>query len=117
MEAKYLHEGKAIDYTPSVDVPAGTVVAISELIGITHRDIASGQLGALSVQGVYEVVKGIGAGKAITEGMKVYWDAANKVVTAAQYDDSEPPVALPYMGKAVKTAGDNDATVLVRLEQ
>ena len=116
MEAKYIQEGKAVDYTPSVDVPAGTVVAIFELIGITHRDIAAGQLGALNVQGVYEVVKGTGAGKAITEGMKVYWDAANKVVTAAQYD-GDPPVTLPYMGKALKAAGDNDATVTVRLDQ
>ena len=116
MEAKYLHEGKAVDYTPSVDIPAGTVVAIFELIGITHRDIAAGQLGALSVQGVYEVVKAAGAGKAITEGMKVYWDAANKVVTAAQYG-GDPPVTLPYMGKALNAAGDNDATVIVRLDQ
>ena len=116
MEAKYLHEGKVVDYTPSVDIPAGSVVAIFELVGIAHSDIAAGQLGALSVQGVYEVVKATGAGKAITEGMKVYWDAANKVVTASQYA-GDPPVTLPYMGKALKAAGDNDATVLVRLEQ
>ena len=110
MEARFLHEGKAIDYTPNEDIAAGSVVTIFELIGIAHRDIPSGQLGALSVQGVYDVVKAVGAGKAIPEGSKIYWDSLNKIATAVEADGI-------YMGKAVKAAGDNDATVRVRLDQ
>ena len=110
MEARFVHEGSAIDYTPNEDIAAGSVVTIFELIGIAHRDIASGQLGALSVQGVYDVIKAVGAGKNIPEGSKVYWDGANKIASGVLGEGI-------YMGKAIKTAGDNDATVVVRLEQ
>jgi predicted RecA/RadA family phage recombinase len=110
MEARFVHEGKAIDYTPNEDISAGTVVTIFELIGIAHRDMPAGQPGALSVQGVYEVVKAVGAGKTIPEGSRIYWDGANKIASDVLGEGI-------YMGKAVKSAYDDDATVLVRLEQ
>ena len=65
MIAKYVYRGDVIDYTPEVDVAAGSVVVIGSIIGITKLDIKSGQLGALALVGVFDIVKATGEGTAI----------------------------------------------------
>jgi len=109
MKARFLHEGKAIDYTPQENIPAGSVVVISELIGITHRDIAAGQLGTLNLNGVYEIVKEVGSSTGIAAGNRIFWNQTTQVA-------SKTSVGI-YMGKAVQAAGDNGAIVLVKLDQ
>jgi len=110
--AQFLHDGKSIDYTPGADVSAGDVVVQNDLIGIAKLDIASGALGALAVTGVFDLPKATGVGEAIGAGAKVYWDAGNTVAT------TDPAAgANKYLGKTVRAAGDDDATVRVRLEQ
>jgi len=112
MTARFIHDGKNIDYTPGADVSAGDVVVQGDLIGISKVDIASGSLGALAVTGVFDVPKTAGVGEAIDVGLKVYWDVADGV---AKTDDEAG--ANKYLGKTVLAAGDDDATVRVRLEQ
>ena len=110
--AQFIHDGKSIDYTPGADVSAGDVVVQNDLIGIAKLDIASGTLGALAVTGVFDLPKATGVGEAIGAGAKVYWDAGNTVAT------TDPAAgANKYLGKTVRAAGDDDATVRVRLEQ
>jgi len=110
--AQFIHDGKSIDYTPGADVSAGDVVVQNDLIGIAKLDIASGALGALAVTGVFDLPKATGVGEAIAAGAKVYWDAGNTVAT------TDPAAgANKYLGKTVRAAGDDDATVRVRLEQ
>ncbi|MFP4217175.1 MAG: DUF2190 family protein [Phycisphaerae bacterium] len=110
--AQFIHDGKSIDYTPGADVSAGDVVVQNDLIGIAKLDIASGALGALAVTGVFDLPKATGVGEAIGAGAKVYWDAGNTVAT------TDPAAgANKYLGKTVRAAGDDDATVRVRLEQ
>jgi len=110
--AQFIHDGKSIDYTPGADVSAGDVVVQNDLIGIAKLDIASGALGALAVSGVYDLPKATGVGEAIAAGAKVYWDAGNTVAT------TDPAAgANKYLGKTVRAAGDDDATVRIRLEQ
>jgi len=110
--AIFVHDGKSIDYTPGADVSAGDVVVQNDLIGIAKLDIASGALGALAVTGVFDVPKTAGVGEAIAAGVKVYWDVADGVAK----EDAEAG-ANKYLGKTVATAGDDDTTVRVRLEQ
>lgn len=110
--ARFIHDGNGIDYTPNTDLPAGSVVVQNDLVGITKRDIAAGQLGTLELTGVFDLPKATGTGEAIAAGAKVYWDAANSVATT---DADEG--ANKYLGKTVAAAGDDDATVRVRLEQ
>jgi predicted RecA/RadA family phage recombinase len=93
-------------------VSAGDVVVQGDLVGITKLDIATGTLGALAVTGVFDVAKATGVGEAIASGLKVYWDEAEAV---AKTDDEAG--ANKYLGKTVLAAGDDDATVRVRLEQ
>ena len=112
MTARFIHEGKSIDYTPGADISAGDVVVQGDLVGIAKLDIATGTLGALSVTGVFDLPKATGGGEAIDAGAKVYWDAGDG---AAKTDDEGG--ANKYLGKTVAAAGDDDETVRVRLSQ
>lgn len=110
--ARFIHEGGSVDYTPAVDVSAGEVILQGDLVGISSLDIPANRLGAINLEGVYDIAKATGGATAIAVGTKVYWDAGNSVVTA---DDNAG--ANKYVGKTVKAAGDNDAVVRVRLSQ
>ena len=110
--ATFIHDGKAIDYTPGADVSAGDVILQGDLIGIAKLDIASGSLGALAVTGVFDLPKTAGVGEAIAVGATVYWDVADVV---AKTDDES--AANKLLGKTVLAAGDDDTTVPVRLVQ
>lgn len=110
--AQFVQQGNSIDHTPSSDVVAGDVIVQTDLIGIAKLDIAANQLGALAVDGVFDIDKATGAGSGIAVGTKVYWDAANKQATA-----SDGAGANKYVGKTIAAAGDDDTKVRVRLEQ
>ena len=111
-QATFVQDGCAIDYTPGAAVAAGDVVVQGDLIGVAKRPIAANELGALAVEGVFDFPKATGGGSAIATGVNVYWDVAEAVAKT----DSEAG-ANKLLGKTTKAAGDNDATVRVRLSQ
>ncbi len=37
MQAQFVHDGKAVDFTPTVDVAVGSIVIQGDLVGITTR--------------------------------------------------------------------------------
>ncbi len=110
--AQFVHDGKSIDYTPGTDVTAGDVVVQEDLVGVAKLDIAADALGALAVAGVFDFPKATGGGSAIAAGALVYWDVAD---SEAKADDESG--ANKLIGKIVAAAGDDDATVRVRLDQ
>jgi len=110
--AQFIHDGKSIDYTPGSAVSAGDVVVQGDLIGIAKLDIAASALGALAVDGVFDLPKASGASTAIAAGAKVYWDAGDSEAK----EDAESG-ANKYLGKVVAAAADADTAVRVRLEQ
>ena len=110
--AQFIQEGRSIDYTPGSAVSAGAVVVQGDLIGIAKVDIPANKLGALAVEGVYDVPKATGASTAISAGVNVYWDVAEQVAKT----NSETG-ANKLLGKTVAAAGDSTATVRVRLSQ
>lgn len=111
-KAIFVHEGKFVDYTPGADVSAGTVVVQEDLVGVVAVDTKANTLGSLAVAGVFDFPKATGESSGIAAGTKVYWDVAD---SEAKADDETG--ANKYIGKVVKAAGDDDATVRVRLEQ
>ncbi len=111
-QAQFIHDGNYIDHTPGSDVAAGDVVVQSDLIGIAKGDIATGKLGALAVEGVFDVAKEAGGGVTFSTGDKAYWDDANDVAVT-----TDGGGANKLLGKAVADAADADATVRVRLSQ
>jgi predicted RecA/RadA family phage recombinase len=108
MTATFIHQGDAIDHLPATDLDAGAVVVLTDLVGITTRSIPAGHLGALQLRGVFDLPKATGGGKAIAAGKKVYWHPTNEVATTAAN-------GAVFLGNCVRDAGDNDATVRVRL--
>lgn len=111
MTARFIHHGDAVDFTPIADTPSGSVVVHEDLVGVTKRPLAAGELGTLHIEGVFELPKQTGAGKAIPFGKTVYWHAASGDVRA----DSAGGGKL--LGKSVQETGDDDATIRVRLSQ
>jgi predicted RecA/RadA family phage recombinase len=112
VQAQFIQEGDAIDYTPGADVAAGVVVVLSDLVGVTKRDIKANKLGALAVTGVFDLAKEAGGGVTFAIGDKVYWDDANDVAVA-----TDSAGANKLFGKAVAAAADGDSTVRARLSQ
>jgi len=110
--AQFIHDGKAIDYTPGSAVSAGDVVVQGDLVGVAKLDIAANALGALAVAGVFDFPKATGGSTAITAGANVYWDTGDSEAK----EDSESG-ANKYLGKVVTATADADTTVRVRLEQ
>jgi len=76
--AKYVQEGKHVDYTPSgADVTAGDVVVQGDLLGVAAADIADGVLGALTVEGVFDFPKTLAT--AFAAGDLVQWDGSEMI--------------------------------------
>jgi len=108
--ATFIHDGNTIDYTPSVDVAAGAVVVLGDLVGVAQRAIPANPLGTLTLVGVFDLPKATGAGTGIAAGATLFWDAGNQVVTT----DSGSG-ANKRLGNAAAVAGTADATARVRL--
>jgi predicted RecA/RadA family phage recombinase len=108
--ATFIHDGDAIDHTPTSDVASGDVVVQGDLVAIAKQPIAANTLGALAVMGVFDFPKPIAGGSAVAVGTKVYWDAASQLARLVEAGNT-------YLGKAVRAAGDGDAIVRVRLDQ
>jgi len=110
VKAQYIHKGDAIDYTPTVDTPAGAVVVQGELVGVTKLDILANTLGALATTGVFDFAKATGTGTAIAAGTNCYWNATTQQATTTATGNK-------LIGKCVRPAADTDETVRVLLSQ
>jgi len=105
-EAVKVSSGEMIDYTPSTDVAAGTVVVQGNLVGIALEPIAANTKGALAVTGVFDVAKA--SATTFSAGALVYWDDnSNLAVTTDSNGDNK------LLGLAVAAAGSGETTVRV----
>jgi len=110
MNTVFIQNGDNIDYTPTVDVPSGTVVVLGELVGVTRRPIAANTLGSLAVSGVFDFPKATAVGSAIGVGVNIYWNVATLQATTTASGNK-------LIGKTIQAAADTDVTVRVRLSQ
>ncbi len=110
MTAVYVQDDDYVDITPTADVLVGDVIVQGDLIGIATRPIPANTLGALCVEGLFDVPKTAGAGTGMAAGTKVYWDATNIVATPTAG-------ANKFLGKTTLATADIDTTVRVRLQQ
>jgi predicted RecA/RadA family phage recombinase len=106
MGAAYFADGDLIDYTPSAAVAVGDVVVIGDTVTVAVRPIAANTLGAVAVEGVFTFPKATGS--AIGQGVIVYWDATNGVITATAGSNKRA-------GKVAAAAASSDTTVKVVL--
>lgn len=93
MQARFVRGEDVLmmNYTPSGAIAVGEVKAVNDILGICHRPIADGELGALAISGgTYECT----GDAVIAAGVHVYWDdSANKV--------TETIGSNKYFGKTV----------------
>ena len=78
--AKYVQRPDTIDFIPNRNIDAGEIVKLGDLIGITKIAVPAGTIGALSIEGIFDVVKDQDA--SFLHGMNVYWDP--EIKTAKQ---------------------------------
>lgn len=109
MQAQYVHDGKAVDFTPTVDVTVGSIVIQGDLVGITKRDIKAGSLGSIAVEGVFDIPKDPIDAIEFDAGAKVYVDDDGKLAV--------DELNNKYLGKAISLATAADSIVRVRLSQ
>ena len=79
--ASYVQDGDVLDYTPSSAVAAGDVVVIGSLVGVAPRAIAANAVGALAVEGVFEIPCATGATGA--QGSAISYYAVSGVAHAS----------------------------------
>jgi len=105
--ASYVQRGCTIDYIPGRDVDGGEVIDFGTFVGVSRRRIASGDMGALAVDGVFSVDKP--DGEAVAFGVPVYWDDVAKVATGVSGG------SRTKMGLCVRAALADDYKVRVKL--
>ena len=107
-QATFIQEGHYIDHTPATALASGDVVVQGDLVGVTVRPLAAGELGSLAVDGICDFNKSTGV--AFTVGTILYWDNTNKVVPTTAAGNKS-------IGKVVRAAASADTTVRIRLSQ
>jgi len=107
MNATYVQAGRSIDYTPTAAVAAGDIVVLGSRAGIAKLDIAANELGALALDGVFDVVKADAT--VFADKSRVFWDVSDSVAVAAPTSDTV------YLGQAIAAAASGETTVRVLL--
>jgi predicted RecA/RadA family phage recombinase len=107
-QATFIQEGHYIDHTPVSALASGDVVVQGDLVGVTVRPLAAGEVGSIAVDGVFDLTKNTGV--AFTVGTILYWDDTNNVVTTTSAGNKS-------IGKVVRAAASADTTVRMRLSQ
>jgi predicted RecA/RadA family phage recombinase len=113
-QATFVQDGRSIDHTPVSAVVAGQVVVQGPLVGIAKGAIAAGALGALAVEGVFDIVQ---AAVTFAVGQAVYWDADGDPVGGTQGTGAavESATGNTFMGFALAATLATDETVRVAL--
>lgn len=78
----FVQKGEYLEVTAPAAIASGDGVLIGDLFGVAVTDIANGENGILSVEGVYEIAKATDVGSGGTIWAPAYFDATQKKVTA-----------------------------------
>jgi predicted RecA/RadA family phage recombinase len=115
-QATFVKDSGTIDHTPASAVNSGDVIVQGWTVGIAKTDIAANVLGALAVEGEYDIVKATGA---ILIGGFVFWDADGDPVggTSGTGAAVANQTLGNLIGHATVVAASGDTTVRVRLAQ
>jgi predicted RecA/RadA family phage recombinase len=105
--------GKYVEFTAGADITSGMIVKFGSLFGVATGDVANGEIGVLSLEGVYTLPKTTGTGTAITAGGPVYFDTSAAATGAVS--GSTESAANPLCGYALEAAADGASSAIVRL--
>ncbi len=92
----FVQNGSSLDLTASAAYSSGELVIEGNLVGVAVTDIASGEVGAVSVTGVFEFDKEAAA--TLAQGDIAYYDSSTK-----KLDDT---TSNPAVGFVVSVTGN-----------
>lgn len=92
----FVQNGKQLDVIASAAYASGELVIEGNLVGVAVADIASGEVGAISTEGVFALAKETAA--ALIQGDVAYYDGATKKLDATNTN--------PAVGHVVAVDGD-----------
>lgn len=101
MAKNYIQEGNVLNYTATAAVASGAVVVIGKRIAIALADIAVGETGAITTEGVFTVAKL--STDAVGLGDLLYWDAANSRLTSTASGNTLAGFAAAPVGAGAGT--------------
>ena len=110
MMKNFTSKGAVLDHVASADVTGGAPVAMGDSVGVAVADIAAGNMGAVAVEGIYEVTKV--SGTAWTQGQAVDFDASAGAFTVGLSTQSGDVTSV---GIAAADAPAGAAVGLVKL--
>ncbi len=102
--AKFRKGGDTLDYTPSADVAAGSLVVVGSLVGLAQWPIAAGEAGTLKALHRGEVIE-VTVDEALGEtasGTAIYVTSAG-LVTATATNNTLVGYAAAAIGASDKT--------------
>lgn len=102
----FIQRGETLTLAAPYDRLSGEGALVGSIFGVAAGDVLSGADGEFTVIGVFELPKT--SAQAWTQGVKVYWDNTNKVVTTTATSNT-------LIGVAVAAAANPSDTGLVRL--
>jgi predicted RecA/RadA family phage recombinase len=104
----YVQNGENIDIVAPYARLSGEGVLVGDLFGVCVTDIANGEAGVMSTEGVYDLTAATGAGTDATFGAKAYWDNTAKKVTSVASGNT-------FIGHFLAAKATADAVARVRL--
>lgn len=107
-KAEYWQRGETLDFVNATKtkIEANSIIVLGQRIAVAGTEIAPKGKGSVHVVGIFRFPKA--KSTAITIGAVVYWDKANDCITTTASSN------IPA-GYAIEAAGENDATVLVKI--
>lgn len=102
MARNHIADGEHFDYTAPGAVASGDVVLMGATVGVSLNTLATGQVGAVKVTGVFSVPKL--STDTMAQGALLYWDNTNKRMTTTASGNT-------LAGRAYAAAGNGATTV------
>lgn len=111
MAQNYINSGKTFEYTvpASTTITAGQPVFMgSNILGVALGGGTTGDVIQVSTCGAWQLPKNTGAGTAIAQGAKAYWDNTAKKVTGVATSNT-------HIGYGYVASVDGDAFAQIKL--
>lgn len=83
MALTYIKRGRALDYIPDADVPAGTAIKVGAFVGVTNHYIPAGKLGTVELDGIYAIP--LAQGSSFEQGAIVAIDANGNAAASGAF--------------------------------
>lgn len=108
MAKNYIQPGEVVTVVSPADTASGDLVVIGDLAGVATHSAKAGENLEIKTKGVYELPK-VSAQAWATVGLKIYWDATNKVTTTTATSNT-------LVGLNLAAAENPSDTGIVRLK-